>query len=57
VYENRALKRMFDLERKRVRGGRLKLHNAELRNLCCSSDVTGVFKRMRKPGKEASGGK
>jgi hypothetical protein len=57
VYENRALKRMFDLNRRRVRGGWLKLHNAELRKLCCSSDVTGVFKRMRYPGKEASAGK
>jgi hypothetical protein len=57
VSANRAPKRIFGLERKKVTGGWLKLHNAELRKLCCSSNVIGVFKRIRirYPGKEASG--
>jgi hypothetical protein len=36
VFENRVLRRIFELKRDEVIGGWRKLHNGELHNLYCS---------------------
>jgi hypothetical protein len=33
VFENRVFRRIFELKRNEIRGGRRKLHNEELHNL------------------------
>jgi hypothetical protein len=38
VFKNRALRRIFGSKSDEVKGGR-KLHNDELRNLYCSSNI------------------
>jgi hypothetical protein len=44
VFENKALRRIFGIEREKVRGGHRKLHNVELRNLCSSPNIIRVIK-------------
>jgi hypothetical protein len=44
VFESRVLRRMFGSERDEVRGEWRKLHNEELNDLNCSSNIVGVIK-------------
>jgi hypothetical protein len=44
VYENMVLRRIFGLLREEVAGGRRKLHNEELHNLCTSPHSITVIK-------------
>jgi hypothetical protein len=52
VFENRVLRRIFVPERDKVRGEWRILHNDELNNLYCSSNVIGVIisRTMRRAG-------
>jgi hypothetical protein len=44
MFENRVLRRMFDLKREEVAGGWRTLHNEELHNLYASPNTTRVIK-------------
>jgi hypothetical protein len=58
VFENRVLRRIFGPKREEVKGEWRKLHNEELYDLCCSSNIIRVIKsrRMRWAGHAASTG-
>jgi hypothetical protein len=47
VFENRVLRRMFGPKRDGVVGGRRKLHNEELHNLCSSPKIIRMIKSRR----------
>ena len=47
VFENRVLRRIFQLKRDEVTGEWKKLHNEELNDLYCSSDIVRVTKSRR----------
>jgi len=47
VFENRALRRIFELKRDGVTGEWRKLHNEELNNLYSSPNIVGVMKSRR----------
>jgi hypothetical protein len=54
VFENRVLRRIFGLKRDEVTGEWEKLHNVELNNLYCSTNIVRVIKsRMRWAGHAA----
>jgi hypothetical protein len=52
VLENRVLRRIFGPNRDKVTGGWRKLHNKELRDLCCLPSIIRIIKsrRMRLAG-------
>jgi hypothetical protein len=52
VFENKVLRRIFGPKRDEVTGGRRKLHNEELHDLCSSPSVISMIKlrRMRWAG-------
>jgi hypothetical protein len=43
VFKNRVLKRIFELKRSEVTGGRRKLHNADLHNLNSSPSIIRII--------------
>ena len=47
VFENRVLRRIFGPKRDEVRGEWRKLHNEELNDLYCSSNIVRVIKSRR----------
>jgi hypothetical protein len=47
VFENRALRRIFEPKRDEVTGGWRKLHNEELHNLYSSPSIIGKIKSRR----------
>jgi hypothetical protein len=47
VFENKVLRKIFGPKRDEVTGGRRKLHNEELLDLCSSPCVIRMFKLMR----------
>jgi len=47
VFENRMLGRIFGRERDEVTGEWRKLHNEELNNLYCSSNIVRVIKSRK----------
>ena len=47
VFENRVLRRIFGSKRDKVTGEWRKLHNEELNDLHCSSDIVRVIKCRR----------
>jgi hypothetical protein len=47
VFENRALRRMFEPKRDEVTGEWRKLHNEELNDLCSSPSTVRVIKLRR----------
>jgi hypothetical protein len=55
VFEKRVLRRIFGPKRDEVIGGWRKLHNEELHNLYCSSNIIRMIKsrRMRLAGNVA----
>jgi hypothetical protein len=44
VFENRVLRRIFELKRERVTGGWRKFHNEELQDLHSSPNIIRVIK-------------
>jgi hypothetical protein len=47
VFENRVQRRIYGPKREEVEGGWRRLHNEELHNLYCSSNVTRMIKSRR----------
>jgi hypothetical protein len=47
VFGNRVLRRIFGPKRDEVTGGRRKLHNVELHNLCSSPSIIRMIKSRR----------
>jgi hypothetical protein len=47
VFENRVLRRIFELKRDEVTGGWRKLHNEELHNLYFSPSIIRIIKQLR----------
>jgi hypothetical protein len=47
VFENRALRRIFERNRDEVKGGWRKLHNEELHNLYSSRSIMRMIKSRR----------
>jgi hypothetical protein len=47
VFENRVLRRIFQLKRDEVMGGWRELHNEELTDLYYSPSITLIIKSMR----------
>jgi hypothetical protein len=47
VFENRVLRRIFGPKREEVTGEWRKLHNEELNDLYCSSNIVWVIKSRR----------
>jgi hypothetical protein len=48
VFENRVLRRIFELKRDGVTGGWRKLHNEKLHNLYSSPSIIQIIKSRRK---------
>jgi hypothetical protein len=44
VFEDRVLKRIFGLKKDEVTGEWRKLHNEDVNDLCCSSNIVPVIK-------------
>ena len=57
VFENRVLRRIFGPKRDKVTGKRRKLHNEELKYLCCSSNIIREIKsrKIRLAGHSTNG--
>jgi hypothetical protein len=47
VFENRVLRRIFELKRDEVTGEWRKLHNEELHNLYSSPSINRIFRSRR----------
>jgi hypothetical protein len=47
MFENKVLRRLFGPKRDEVKGDWRKLHNEELHNLYCSSDIIRLIKSRR----------
>jgi hypothetical protein len=47
VFKNRVLRRTFGPERDEIVGGRRKLHNEELHNICSSPNILRMMKSWR----------
>ena len=47
MFENRVLRKIFELKRDEVTGEWRKLHNEEFNNLYCSLDIVRVIKSRR----------
>jgi hypothetical protein len=47
VFENRVLRKIFEPKRDEVKGGWMKLHNEELRDLYSSPRIIRIIKSVR----------
>jgi hypothetical protein len=47
VFENKVLRRIFELKRDEVIGGWRKWHNEELHNVYCSPSIIRIIKSRR----------